>query len=176
LIRYPSIGENQGKEIVTPINTPDILPTLLSLSNIEIPKTIEGEDLSDIVKNPENQQDRAVLFMNVCPITEVMLEEQEYRGIRTSQYTYVKSPDEAIMLFDNIADPYQENNLIGKEEGLQQELDKKLVEKLKAIGDENFKPRQFYLDKWGYTLGENNAIPYTITPGEENKVQSPKPI
>lgn len=175
LIRYPAIGQNQGKTVLTPINTPDILPTLLSLSNIEIPDRIEGQDLSAIIEKPEIQGDRAVLFMNVCPFT-VMYPEMEYRGIRTSRYTYVKSPERAFMLFDNLADPLQQSNLVGKEEAaaLQQELDEKLDEKLKSIGDENFKYRQYYLDKWGYTLGERNTIPYTTEAGAKNNVQTPR--
>jgi len=174
LIRHPAIGQDQGKEVRTPINTPDILPTLLSLSKIEIPDIVEGEDLSAIVEKPEIQGDRAALFMNVCPFT-VMYPEKEYRGIRTSRYTYVKSPEEAFMLFDNQADPFQQNNLVGKEEAaaLQQELEEQLGEKLRSIGDDNFKPRQYYLDKWGYTLGERNTIPYTTEAGAKNNVQTP---
>jgi arylsulfatase A-like enzyme len=174
LIRYPGIGQNQGEEVLAPINTPDILPSLLSLTGIEIPAKIEGEDLSSMIENPEMQVDRAALFMNVCPFT-VMYPEKEYRGIRTSRYTYVKSPDEPFMLFDNVEDPFQQNNLIGSQEAaaLQLELDEKLDEKLRSIGDENFKRRQYYLDKWGYKLGERNTIPYTQEPGAVNNVQTP---
>jgi hypothetical protein len=112
--------------------------------------------------------------MNVCPFT-VMYPEKEYRGIRTSRYTYVKSPDEAFMLFDNLEDPFQMNNLVDKVESadLKQELDDQLTEKLKSIGDENFKHRQFYLDKWGYRLGDRNTIPYTTEAGAINQVQTP---
>jgi arylsulfatase A-like enzyme len=174
LIRYPAIDKDQGKVVRTPINTPDILPTLLSLSNMQIPDMIEGEDLSSIVQNPEQQGDRAALFMNVCPFT-VMYPEKEYRGIRTSQYTYVKSPDRAFMLFDNQADPFQQHNLVGLQEAaaIQQSLDEQLSEKLKSIGDDDFKPRQYYLDKWGYTLGDRNTIPYTTEAGAINQVQTP---
>ena len=67
LIRYPGIGENAGKENFTPLTTPDILPTMLGLSDIDIPKCIEGEDISSVVRNPEKQKDRAVLFMSIYP-------------------------------------------------------------------------------------------------------------
>ena len=99
----------------------------------------------------------------------------EYRGIKTTQYTYVKTPDEAIMLFDHIADPYQLNNLVGKTEyqKLQNKMEKVLVKKLEDIGDADFKHRQYYLDKWGYEVGEGRSIPYNTTPGKEVRVQSP---
>jgi len=58
LIRYPGIGNNQGKKVLTPITTPDILPTMLSLSGIDIPQSIEGEDLAPVVRYPDKNPDR----------------------------------------------------------------------------------------------------------------------
>ena len=40
LVRYPQIGEHKGTVADVPITTPDILPSLLGLANIEIPKTL----------------------------------------------------------------------------------------------------------------------------------------
>lgn len=40
LIRYPSQFGNQGREISAPFNSPDIMPTLLGLSEISIPDTV----------------------------------------------------------------------------------------------------------------------------------------
>lgn len=174
LIRYPGIGEGEGKEVLAPINTPDILPTMLSLADVTIPESIEGEDLSSIVKNPGTQKDRAVLFMSVrafaiTPFT-------EYRGIRTKQYSYVKTPDKATMLFDNIADPYQLNNLIDKPEHqqLQSKMDGLLQKELEAVGDENFRYARYYLDKWGYDLKEKRSVPYNVTPGKITRVYTPQ--
>jgi len=153
LIKYPGIGNNQGALVNAPINTPDILPSLLSLANITIPNTIEGEDLSELVKSPDEKFDRAALVMNVCPFHSEH-KTHEYRGIRTSQYTYVKTPDKALMLFDNAKDPYQLNNLVDNTDytGLQEKLEKELQKKLRKIGDSNFKTREYYLKKWNLKL------------------------
>ena len=80
------------------------------------------------------------------------------------------------MLFDNIADPYQLNNLAGKPEHrvLQNKLNALLLKKLKEAGDADFKPRQYYIAKWGYHLNEGSIIPYTTLLGKENIVQTPK--
>lgn len=67
LIRYPRIGKNAGKETLTPITTPDILPTMLSLANIPIPRSIEGENISSVVKNPLINKERAGLYMSIYP-------------------------------------------------------------------------------------------------------------
>lgn len=161
LISYPSIGENKGKVVNAPINTPDILPSLLGLANTKIPESIEGEDLSDLIKSPDPDIDRAALVMNLCPFTSEY-KYPEYRAIRTKQYTYARTPNGASKLFDNLKDPYQMNNLIDKIEfaGLQQELDKKLNAELEKAGDE-FKPRDYYLQKWNVVLDTTrNCINY----------------
>ncbi len=174
LIRYPGMGENGGKEVISPIHTPDILPTMLSLAHIKIPDLIEGEDLSSTVKNPEKQKDRAVLIMSVYPLATTPV--TEYRGIRTMQYTYVKTPGKATMLFDNIVDPYQLNNLVGKPESqkLQDKMDRLLRKELKAISDENFRPKAYYPEKWGFDFSKGPSIPYNVTPGKITRVVTPK--
>jgi len=174
LIRYPDMAGNEGKEVFTPINTPDILPTMLSLAGIRIPNGIEGEDLSSTVRNPEKHKDRAVLFMSVRAFAITSF--AEYRGIRTKQYSYVKTTEKATMLFDNIADPYQLDNLIDKPEHhkLQSKMDKLLQKELRAVGDENFRYAQYYLDRWGYDLKESRSAPYNITPGKITRVYTPR--
>ena len=153
LISYPGMDKNKGLTIKAPISTPDILPSLLGLARIKIPKSIEGEDLSELIRSPDVKLDRTVLVMQVCPFA-TEYSDKEYRGIRTSQYTYVCSPEKATMMFDNQKDPYQLDNLAGRSgyENLQVKLDEKLHHALLKIGDDNFKPRQFYLKKWNLKL------------------------
>jgi arylsulfatase A-like enzyme len=167
LLRYPAIHGKSGKVIKTPVNTPDILPTLLALSGITIPKTIEGEDLSGLIRGGDEQPGRAALIMSVSPFIK---EIGEYRGIRTSRYTYVRALEGPWLLYDNQVDPYQMNNLVGKSDSteLQKQLDEKLQAELKKIGDD-FRPRQYYLDKWGYKVVKGGHISYV--PGAE--VQGP---
>ncbi len=174
LIKTPyNTGTNNV--VNAPITTPDILPTLLSLADIDIPETIEGDDLSNLVKSPDSEADRPALFMNVCPFGNEY-HNDEYRGIRTKQYTYVCSPEGAIMFFDDINDPEQINNLTGQDEyaELQQSLNNKLQKKLKEIGDENFKNREYYLNKWNLELNGGKVIDYSGFTRGEGVVQSPR--
>jgi arylsulfatase A-like enzyme len=174
LIHVPGLEMNGGKAIASPLTTPDILPTMLSLANIEIPKSIEGEDLSSMIRNPGKQKDRSALFMSVSPFATTPF--TAYRGIKTIQYTYVKTPDKASALFDNATDPFQINNLIDRPEyqKLQQKMEKLLQKELKAIGDQNFKTGKYYFDKWGYDLKEGQSAPYNTIPGKISKVYTPQ--
>lgn len=175
LIRLPGSEMNRLSTINVPLTTPDILPSLLGLSGIKIPKSIEGSDLSAMIKSHDPNKDKAALFMNVCPF-DVNYPDKEYRAIRTKKYTYARTPDGPFMLFNNIADPYQLNNMVNKPEftDLQKELDKKLNKQLVEINDAGFKPRDFYLHKWGFVLTDDHIIEYRAIPGKTNKVCSPK--
>ena len=101
---------------------------------------------------------------------------REYRGLCTSRYTYARTLDGPWLLYDNYADPYQMNNLVGMPEhaGLQKKLEDQLQSKLQQTGDE-FHPKEHYLKEWGYTVDQDGAIPYFFEGNkpEDFKVQSP---
>jgi len=174
LLRYPAVSGHKGRLVKAPINTPDILPTLLSLAGIKVPDSVEGEDLSRFVLDRKTQEDRAALFMNVSPFDSP--DRKAFRGIRTSRYTYVCNPDGPWLLYDNQVDPYQMKNLLGaaNHAGLQKKLEDKLQSKLQQTGDEFF-PKQHYLEEWGYTVNQGGAIPYFYQRKKPDnfKVQSP---
>ena len=150
LLCYPVIQGGKGRVIKTPLTTPDIYPTLLGLAGLEIPRTIEGQDLSPLLRDAR-EEDRPALYMGVAPFTAQAGCNQPYRAIRTEQYTYVRGLEGPSLLFDDVKDPGQMDNLVAKPEfaALVAKLDASLSAQLKRVGDE-FKPAQFYLDKWGY--------------------------
>jgi arylsulfatase A-like enzyme len=177
LIRYPKINDNAGKVVNAPLTTPDILPSLLGLTNIKIPETIEGENLAELIKNPDPNVDRAALVMNVAPFG-ANFKDQPYRGIRTKQYTYVVTPKGPSMFYDNVKDPYQQNNILGKSEftAIQKDLDVKLKQQLTKIGDE-VRPRAYYMKKWGYKFDDSRkAINWWDWKTGTGTVQSPKKL
>ncbi len=174
LIRLPDGEARQGVRVQAPITTPDILPSLLALCGIEIPITIEGDDLSGLMLEPDPEADRAALVMNVSPF-DVNWDDHEYRGIRTAKYTYAVAPEGPIMLFDDRSDPYQMDNLAGNPAytDIQADLEQQLRRELNEIGEEDFKPKDFYIDKWGFEIEKNNINYWSFYEGE-GKVQSPK--
>lgn len=86
---------------------------------------------------------------------------REYRGLRTAHHTYVRDLNGPWLLFDNDADPYQQNNLVDQptHAALQTELDAQLLRKLKANGDA-FLPVAEYIRQRGYIVDANGTAPY----------------
>lgn len=158
-----------ARVVTTPLGTPDILPTLLGLTGVAVPKTIEGEDLSKVVAGSAPERDRAVLTMSVSPFIPHLV---EYRAIRTNRYSYVRNLAGPWLMFDNQSDPGQTHNLADDPaaSASREKLDTQLQAGLRNIGDD-FQPRQYYLDKWGYTVAQHGSISY----GPNAKMQTPRP-
>ena len=176
LLRYPVIHGAKGRVVQMPVSTPDIFPTLLGLAGVKIPSTVEGEDLSSWLKKGKEKSDRASLYMSVSPFIQGDYA-KEYRAIRTSRYTYVRSLQGPWLLYDNQADPFQMDNLVLRSENnsLVNELDRKLQAELKKIGDD-FRPRSWYLDEWGYKPAPHGSVPYAAEDlGAQTPVRRKKP-
>jgi len=158
LLQYPARYGNQKIVVDAPINTPDILPTLLAMADLPIATSIEGEDMTYAIDNDDAARDKAALIMNACPFAGDF---DEYRGVYTRRYSYVETLDGPSMLFDMENDPLQTNNLVDipEHEDLQNRMSLLLQRELEKAGDE-FVPRQYYIDKWNYRLNEYGHIPY----------------
>jgi arylsulfatase A-like enzyme len=159
LLRYPPA---RARAVDMPINTPDIMPTLLGLSGIKIPKSVEGSDFSGVLLGKDQPSNDAALITCPSPFGEWNRRHgREYRGLRTRRYTYVRDLKGPWLLYDNQADPFQLNNLVGKESSsdLQKRLDLQLTRKLKSTGDA-FLPGRKYIDKWGHKVNSRGTVPY----------------
>jgi arylsulfatase A-like enzyme len=137
-----------------PINTPDIMPTLLGLSGISIPKSVEGRDFSGVIEGTEPPDNDAALIMCPVPFHQWSYKRggREYRGVRTRRYTYARDINGPWLLYDNREDPYQMKNLCNnpKYSQIQQKLEKILARKLKETNDK-FLPGPEYMAMWNYT-------------------------
>jgi arylsulfatase A-like enzyme len=175
LLRYPALHGEKAKEIEMPIVTPDIFPTLLGLTNLSIPKTIEGDDLSFVIKKGKEKEKRAVLYMGVAPFARHNSKElKEYRAIKTAQFTYVRSLNGPWLLYDDVNDPLQMNNLIGdaKNADLHRRMERLLQSKLDEINDD-FRDGDHYIKEWGYKPASHGSLPYS---GNKIKPQTPSRI
>jgi arylsulfatase A-like enzyme len=161
IIHWPRLGK--GRTITAPIGTPDLMPTLLGLAGLDIPKTVEGNDFSGHLRGGPAPGDGAALFACYAPFGEWTRAAggREYRGVRTMRHTYVCSLDGPWLLFDNEADPYQMKNLCGdpRHADLQKQLEELLQQKLRQTHDD-FQPAKEYIAKWKYVTDKSGTVPY----------------
>jgi len=164
LIYYPNRFGGQGRCIDTPINTPDLMPTLLSMCEMSIPSTVQGNDYTPFLDGKADAPADAALIACYHPFGQYTRKQggKEYRGVRTNRYTYVRDLDGPWLLYDNAHDPFQLNNLVENRDAgaVLKELDETLEELLDQFGDE-FLSSEEYLKAWGYVTDENGTVPYT---------------
>ena len=164
ILRCPTSWGTKPKTIEAPISVPDIMPTVLGLSCLDIPTSCEGQDLSkEILSDNPACEDRAALIMCPSPFGQWAQRHggKEYRGVRTKRYTYTRDLNGPWLLYDNQKDPYQQTNLIGNPNysRLQEELDQQLQELLKQTGDA-FRPGPELIHRCGYNVNQNGTIGY----------------
>jgi arylsulfatase A-like enzyme len=149
LVRYPRGGVAGGRRVRTPVDLPDVMPTLLGLAGIAIPRTAQGADRSALASGRAPDRGRPALIGLPVPFTEARRYGfAEYRGLRTQRHTYVRSIHGPWLLYDNEADPLQMRNLCGSRAAgkLQAALDRSLNEELARVGDE-FRPAEEYVGR-----------------------------
>lgn len=164
LLRYPRALGESGREMTFPINSPDIMPTMLSFCGVDIPETVEGRDRSGRIITNDDGGEVAALLSCHSPFGEWTRKNggREFRGVRTVRYTYTRTLDGPWLLFDNEQDPEQLDNLCNKPEhaDLQAHLETLLQRELDHANDE-FLPGEEYIKQWNYAVNENGTMPTT---------------
>jgi len=155
LIRWP--GKIAPGTSDACMGTPDIMPTLLGLMGLEIPKTVEGLDLSAITRGQAGPEPEFA-FLQGLGHTYQWHDGFEWRALRDKRFTYaVYLRDKSELLFDNQADPKQMKNLAADPAHAEKlaELRGKLAAKMKSLED-TFEKCSWYRDHW--TDGNRNII------------------
>ena len=116
----------------------DFFPTLCSLCDVPIPRSVEGCDLSDSwLGKPNSVEQEAVLTMNFSRKYDHFEDGLEWRGIRTKQYAYARWLNGLTELFDLESDPLEMNNLAESptHSGLREEMESHLARLQTKRGD-----------------------------------------
>ena len=163
LFRIPASLAIPAQRHAATINTEDVMPTLLSLCGLPIPKSVEGLDFTRAMRGGADPSGGATIVRCISPFGEFVRGRggREYRALRTAAHTYVRDLNGPWLLYDNEADPYQVKNLVGQPEHatLQDQLDARLKKKLEEQHDE-FRPGPEYVAKWGYQVDTSGTVPY----------------
>jgi arylsulfatase A-like enzyme len=93
------------------LGTTDIMPTLLSLLNLPVPRSVEGMDLSSVALGQSTKTPEAA-HMQGMGTTAAWTDGTEWRAMRDHEYTYaVYHRDGRELLFHHRSDPYQMRDL-----------------------------------------------------------------
>ncbi|MEZ4706283.1 MAG: sulfatase [Caldilineaceae bacterium] len=162
LIRHPR-HFGAGRTVPALINTPDLMPTLLGLCDLPIPATVSGANYAPYLRGQAAAPADSALLACYHPFGEYHrgVGGREYRGLRTATHTYARDLNGPWLLYDNVADPYQQHNLVNHPQAAarQTELDQALTIKLQELGDQ-FLPGMDYIQQWGYEIDETGTVPY----------------
>ena len=144
---------SSGLKLDTLLSTVDIMPTILGLVDVEIPKEVEGTDLSLTLRRKTIDEPLFAFLMNTgaCAIWE---DGHEWRAIRDKKYTYAvyrgsENLPRKELFFNNVNDPFQLNNLIDNLKYLTKinRFRSFLSEKMNQLNDE-FPASSWYLKNW----------------------------
>jgi len=120
MVRWPG-HVPAGRQTDTLLGTIDLYPTLCGFAGIPVPAHCGGEDFSPVMQgqdgpDPTSQFILVNNFQRNYYRTRLEPGEWNYfypfRGVRTKQYTFVVYAEGDWLLYDDLKDPYQLNNLV----------------------------------------------------------------
>ncbi len=151
MIRKKGSIEHRTNEVM--FASPDHMPTLLELLDLEVPDTCQGSSHKNNILGKSDEDPQHAFICSYPGMPKLVKEFQKrglnhkcfgWRGVRTKRYTYVVhngyTPDEEqkILLYDNKQDPYQLTPAVvenRKQNKLIIELDGYLKDYLEKTGD-----------------------------------------
>lgn len=135
IVRWPA-RVPKGQVVETLFSHVDMAPTLLALAGLEVPKSMQGADLSRVALGETTAGPEAVLLQIFVPFNPDGIA-KPWRGIVTATHTYARYEDEPWVLFDDKADPHQMKSLATDpaQTPLREKLDAQLASLMKKHGD-----------------------------------------
>ena len=137
IVRWPDVFAGGGScDVLTaPV---DLMPTLCTLCDVPIPRTVEGHDLSAAWRGePGAFEQDGVLTMNFTASYDYLDDGMEWRGVRTKDYNHARWLDGRVELFDLKDDPLEMRNLADAAEArpTREHLEQRLGELMARRGD-----------------------------------------
>src|SRR5262249_35146866 len=122
LIKFPH-GEAGGTTVSSRVRLVDIAPTMLQVSKIPVPPAMQGESLLTFSKGApadktQNAEDRPAYGETIY--AHRAFGWAVLRSWRTGKYLYVQAPKRE--LYDQVADPQEDNNIEAKSKAVSDTL------------------------------------------------------
>ena len=90
----------------TPVDFMTIYPTLCDLAGIEVPKHVEGESMTEILRDPGSATNGIAITTHGY----------QNHAVRSDRWRYIRYADGSEELYDHNADPYEWTNIAAKPE------------------------------------------------------------
>ncbi len=140
LLRYPR-AVSGGRRTRALFGSVDVMPTLLALCGVAIPRGVQGHNLAHVVTGEDGDAPESVYLMNMgtgWPDRDRWV--GCWRGVRTERWVYARwqnRNDHEPVLFDRRNDPYELDNLAGnpKFAEVQQQMEARLKRWMADTGD-----------------------------------------
>lgn len=132
IVRYPRAAK-PGRSTEALFSHVDLAPTFLALAGLPVPSSMQGSDLSPVIRGTVDQGPDAAFFQHFVPYQSDKVAEG-WRGVRTSRYMYARTETEPWVLYDLQADPYELKNFVA-DPVLRAPLEEKLAAWMKRTGD-----------------------------------------
>lgn len=148
LVRWPAkIPKKTVSEAL--LGTPDIMPTLLNMMGLSVPRGVEGLDLSSHAFGKGGPEPECTAMQGMGT-TAAWQDGTEWRAVRDHEFTYaVYRRDKSELLFNNAKDPYQMTNLaVDKSESAKLRYYRDLLTKWRKEHNDAFESCTWYRDHW----------------------------
>jgi arylsulfatase A-like enzyme/cytochrome c-type biogenesis protein CcmH/NrfG len=125
IVKLP--GQKKAATVTQPVGLVDIVPTLCSILNIDIPAQVQGEDITALLQG--GASDTYERFLYSESLTPTRLGAGPLMSISTGRWKYIqaKRPE----LYDITTDPQEQKNLIERESQRAHIIEDKLRDKLR---------------------------------------------
>jgi arylsulfatase A-like enzyme/Tfp pilus assembly protein PilF len=115
-------------QVKTRVDLVDLMPTILELYKLEIPKGNQGKSMIHLLAGQEETSPRELYFESMYGKDELNF--APLMGVIAEQYKYISLPEPE--LYDLEKDPLEKDNLFLKKNRLAREMDRKLM---KLVGE-----------------------------------------
>lgn len=135
IVHGPKVIKPKGNDIL--LSVPDYMPTLLGLMGMKnkIPKVVEGKNDADLFfDKPVNRPEKQLFFGGTKTNSKL-----DARGFRTKDYTCAvvkdKDGEKFHYLYHDAKEPYQMQNIWGKDPDLDANMETELATSLTSRND-----------------------------------------
>jgi arylsulfatase A-like enzyme len=120
ILRYPAMVKAQ-QTANFPLSHVDMVPTLLGLAGLPPKPNMQGLNFAGLLTGGTESAPESAYLQSYTPTERDQF--PPWRGVRTARYTYARHENRPWLLYDNESDPFQVQNLIGRAEHRDREVE-----------------------------------------------------